>query len=197
MQSLNAYYVALLIFCQAYWYLYAMLPSLIALLVALSVWLTPAPTHARGLLVYYGNDHLAYANADYRGYSLREMRDACGLSLMSPADLGKIVWVRLNDGSWYGPCSSVDVSARVDFYANVYIRHEIAEVTSTLRDKLQFIYGSSATGEIYIGLCPPNIESKTRAYAYEPQPLKFSGENNPYMQWPRQDVPIDCNGQRR
>lgn len=170
---------------------------LFSLIVALSVWMTPAPIHSRGLLVMYGPDSLANSNAIYRNYSLEDMRDHCGLSLMSPSDLGRIVWIRLNDNSWYGPCLSVDVSARHDFYDNVYIRHEIAEVTTTLRDKLKFIYGSSQVGEIYIGLCPPDVESKTRAYAYEPQPLKFSAERNPYMQWPRQEQAIDCSNQGR
>lgn len=172
-----------------------MLPVLFALLVSLSVWLTPSPTHARGLLVTYGPDSLANANAIYRGYSLDAFRDRCGLSVMSPADLGRIVWVRLNDGSWYGPCSGVDVSARHDFYDNVYVRHEIAEVTYTLRDKLRFVYGSSQQGQIYIGLCPPTV--RTIPVRYEPKPLKFSGEKNPLIAFPRQEQPVDCAGQGR
>lgn len=164
------------------------------ILVSLATWLTASPTHAEGLLVYYGPDWLARANADYRGYSLADMRDNCGLSLRSPSDLGKIVWVALPDGQWYGPCLSVDVGARHDFYSLVYVKREIAEVTATLRDLLQFKYGSSAWGQIYIGLCPPPANSF--AHLYQP-PLSYSSESNfVWRRWPKQQTPIDCHGRR-
>ncbi len=166
----------------------------VAMLVSVETWMTPAPRHAEGLLVYYGPDWLAEANADYRGYSLNGFRDRCGLAVMSPADVGKVVWVRLLSGEWYGPCLAVDVGARHDFYDLVYMKREVAEVTTTLRDLLKFKYGSSGWGEIYVGLCPPEGESKAEEY----QPLlSYSQEPSPtFWPYPKQQWPMECPERR-
>jgi hypothetical protein len=97
----------------------------LTVVITAATWMTPMPQHAEGWLVLYGSEHLAYANAEYRSYNLDNY--ACGLAVMGPADLGRVVWVRAG-GSWFGPCLAVDTSARKDFYANVFVRHEVAEV---------------------------------------------------------------------
>src|SRR3989304_3423043 len=99
-------------------------------LVSIFSWLGWMRVHAEGATILYGADYLAQANADYHGYTLKGYE--CGLAGMSPADLGKTVWVRgrpppiaelgktvWNRGritEWIGPCLAVDVGARKDFY---------------------------------------------------------------------------------
>ena len=140
------------------------------LLVALSVWLTAMPSHVKGNFVYYGPQYLIEANAEYRGYDLSFYRDRCGLSAISPADLGKIVWIKMSDGSFYGPCLFVDVGAWQDFYTLVYIRD----------------------GELSVSLCPPG--KRSRPEVYQP-PLEWSNgpvysvSNYPY---PKQQMPMEC-----
>lgn len=165
-----------------------MLPSLIAFLVAVSTWMTPMPQHSRGLLVYYGSDELALANAHYRGYTLDGFKDHCGLSVMSPADLGKIVWVRLSKYEWYGPCLGIDVGARQDFYRLIYKNKEVVEISTTLRNRLGFVNGIK--GEVWVGKCPPTEEDLP--LVYQP-PLAFSYERNPLF-WPvtPQQFPVPC-----
>ncbi len=138
------------------------------LLVALSVWLTAMPSHVVGNFVYYGPQYLIEANARYRGYDLSFYRDRCGMSAISPADLGKIVWIRIGS-SWYGPCLFVDVGAWQDFYTLVYINHEIAELGEVQRAMLDFV--SIREGELSVSLCPPRRQS--RPQAYQP-PLEWS-----------------------
>lgn len=158
-------------------------------LVSLATWLTPAPAHARGLVLLYGPDWLAEANARYRGYTLEPYWRECGLSVISPADLGKIVWVRVPFGQWFGPCLGVDTAARGDFYHIVYENREVAEVTQTLQKLMGFQFGMQA--EIFIGPCPPQWSHA--AHSYIP-PLSFSNERRLiFKQWPAQQLPVDCS----
>lgn len=162
---------------------------LLPLLVSVSTWMTAAPHHAEGLIVLYGNDHLAKANAEYRGYDLSKFKQRCGLAVMSPSDLGKVVWVKDATGEWYGPCLAVDVGARHDFYDLIYVKHEVAEVTETLAKRLRFPHGSSIWGEIFIGQCPPPIWSEPREYRPK---LVFDNSPTPYREWNKQQYPIEC-----
>lgn len=161
------------------------------LLVALSVWLTAMPSYVKGNFVYYGPQYLIQANADFRGYTLVPFRDQCGMSAISPADLGKIVWIRLDDGSWYGPCTFVDVGAWHDYYSLVYVKHEIAELGEVQRAMLDFV--SIREGVLSVGLCPPGNNS-SQPEKYQP-PLEWNNSpvypvsNYPY---PKQQMPVDC-----
>jgi len=96
----------------------------------------------------YGNQRLAEANAEYRGYTLDGYE--CGLAVMSPADLGKTIWVRAGGSRWVR-CLAVDVSARKDYWANVEVRSEIAEVDERAAAIIGFRYG--VRGEAYVGDC--------------------------------------------
>lgn len=168
--------------------------EIITYVVAATVWMTPMPKHSQGLLVLYGNERLSEANAQYRGYSLDGFK--CGLAAMSPADLGKVVWIRTGGRPWYGPCLSVDTSARKDFYANVYVRGEIAEVDIRGAIALEFKYG--VVGEAYVGLCPPRVKSIPKWY--EPKlKIDYWTANDSYLHsfWPyqKQQYPIDCDAE--
>jgi len=130
-----------------------MTPAALPVIVSLVTWLSPLPQHAEGKLVRYGPDYLAHANAEYRGYDLTDF-GGCGVALMSPADLGKIVWLRIPGGEWIGPCLSVDSARRVDFHRYVYSVREIAEVTDSTIAALGG-FEHQAWGEVWVGRCPP------------------------------------------
>ncbi len=157
---------------------------------ALSVWLTAMPSHVIGNFVYYGPQYLIESNAAYRGYDLSFYRDRCGMSAISPADLGKIVWIKVDDGSFYGPCLFVDVGAWEDYYTLVYVNREIAELGEIQRAMLGF--KSIQDGELSVSLCPPG--KKSRPEVYQP-PLEWSNSlvypvsNYPY---PKQQMPVEC-----
>lgn len=109
------------------------------------------PQWAQGNIGWYNDWGLVRANAEYHGYELDGYK--CGGALMSPSDLGRIFWIRATGGKWLGPCLAVDCSARKDFYANVFVRDEIAEVDTGAMQWLGQKW--IASGEFFVGACPP------------------------------------------
>lgn len=154
---------------------------ILPLLVAWSSWFTPSPRHAYGLIVNYGNQHIIEANAAYRGYDLSYYPDRCAGSAISRMDIGKLFWLKLPDGTWYGGCLFVDVGARHDFPDQIE-RGEIAELPDWMMDKLGVFY--SAWGEIYIGQCPP-LSGQPQRYSPE---LIYRNDTAPYVPFPPQDI---------
>lgn len=154
--------------------------------VSVATWLSPMPSLSEGWLVRYGPDYMGRANADYRDYDLDGF--ACAGALMSPADLGKAFWVK--DGNdWVGPCLSVDVARRVDFYHYVYELEEIAELTDSALAALGIVNG--ARGQVFVGACPPDAPAMPQRYAplvewdwppFEPQPIFWP---YPVQEWPQ------------
>jgi len=160
-------------------------------MVSVETWLMPSPAHAEGLLVRYGPQWLVESVAEYRGYDLSPYPDRCGLSLISPSDLGKIVWVRQADGTHYGPCLAVDVAARQHFAWIVYNNREVAEVPNHISTMMGFKNGQ--WGEIYIGVCPPPADSIPAYYqpplVLDPDPQSITPSMWPY---PEQQLPGEC-----
>lgn len=156
------------------------------LIVALSTWLTPMPSHAEGILLLYGSQRLVELNAEYRGYDLTPYRDRCGLSTISPSDLGKIVWIKTGSG-WYGPCPAVDVAATRDFYKIVYETQEVAELA---RPQME-MFGKLVTwGEVFVGNCP---DDSVPSQLYRP-PLELVKPYREPSMWPypAQQIPSGC-----
>lgn len=158
-------------------------------LITVATWLTPLPTHAQGWLVNYGSQNVVEAVAAYRGYDLAPYPERCGVSAMSPADLGQLAWLRLPDGEWYGPCLVMDVAAREHF--EQYVRNgEVLEIPRWLAERLGFTHG--ALGESFIGACPPVPESAPEWYLptwrYDPRPT-ITPSMYPY---PAPQLPVDC-----
>jgi len=147
--------------------------------VPVSIWLTPEPRHARGLLVRYGPQYLPEANATYRGYDLSPYPDRCGVAVMSPADLGQIVWMR-TDGEWVGPCLAIDVSTRTGFYLYVFEWREIVEVSNDQAARLGFDTGKM--GEAFFGQCPPPEGDVAEWYA--PTLGEFEFDYPPFEEHP-------------
>jgi len=88
-------------------------------------WFTPAPEHSTGSVVYYA-PNVMEATAKYRELSLEEYVD--GVSLMSPGDIGKIVWIRRAGHDWEGPFLNVDCAQQNHMYNNIVYRGEVVEV---------------------------------------------------------------------
>lgn len=162
-----------------------MTDTVLPVLIAAAVWFTPSPRHAQGLIVNYGNQHMVEVNAQYRGYTLDPYRDRCGGSAISRADIGKMFWLRLPSGAWYGGCLFIDVGARHDFPDQIN-RDEIAELPDWMMAMLDKFY--SARGEIYIGKCPPR---GGQAQVYKPD-LVYRNDPAPYVPFPPQELPIQC-----
>jgi hypothetical protein len=149
-----------------------------------------------GLIVLYGNQRLVEANADWRGYSLDPYKDRCGFATMSPANLGHIGWFWVEQTeSWFGPCLAVDVSALKDFYANVYVRKEIAEVGKNIATVLDFRYGEQ--GWVFLGVCPPGRDPTSVVAPYEPllrmHPLGQDARAPSMYPYQEQQWPEDCS----
>ena len=87
-------------------------------------WMTAMPNHASGKMVFYAPGAME-ATAEYRGLSLENYVD--GVALMSPIDIGKTVWIRI-DGKWWGPFLSVDCARKGDMYPIIVYRGEVVEV---------------------------------------------------------------------
>ena len=75
-------------------------------------WYFDTPTDHYGLMSSYGPGVME-ANVAYRGLDPEEVR---GVALMSCADIGKTVWLRLPGRSWEGPFVVVDCSGRNHLY---------------------------------------------------------------------------------
>lgn len=88
-------------------------------------WMSPMPMYVSGNAVFYA-PYVMDATAEYRGIDYDEYGCIGGVSLMSPIDIGKKVWVKVN-GDWIGPFCSVDCARRGDMYSIVVIREEVVE----------------------------------------------------------------------
>lgn len=136
----------------------------------------------------YGSDYVLKASAEYRGWDVSPYKDI--ISGMSPSDLGKVAWVRLEDGTYYGPLLVGDSGARHDFYKLVYVNHEIAEIGNRLRELMGFTY--SEWGEVVVSLCPPASDSIP--VRYQPYLKWDSSGGLDWREWPKQQMPVNCTG---
>lgn len=96
--------------------------------ITLKTWFTPAPEYMEGNAVWY-SPQLMEATARYRGLDLKGYLD--GVSLMSPADIGKTVWIHHPDLGWEGPYLVVDCAQQNHMYGVIVSRDEVVEVGYT------------------------------------------------------------------
>lgn len=92
--------------------------------ISLVAWLTPAPAYSYGGAVWYAPGVME-ATCAVRGISMDGYLD--GVAMMSPADLGKPVWVR-HSGAWEGPFVVCDCGVRGQVWEMVVVRGEVIEV---------------------------------------------------------------------
>lgn len=83
---------------------------------SIEAWYTSAPIWFYGKALRY-DPGVMEATAEYRSMSLDGYLD--GVALMSPADIGEEVWLKIPVGNWEGPYLVVDCAARGDIWATV------------------------------------------------------------------------------
>lgn len=94
-------------------------------LITVDTWFTPAPKYSYGKAVWYGRGVME-GTAYWRQLSLEDYLD--GVALMSPADIGKTVWMRRPGHDWEGPYLVVDCAARGDMPRVAGVIGEVVEV---------------------------------------------------------------------
>jgi hypothetical protein len=135
--------------------------------VSLRTWFTPAPTHSVGAVVFYA-PNVMEAQARYRGVNMEGFLD--GIAMMSPADIGRTVWLKRPGHDWEGPYVVLDCAQRDDFYPIIMHRGEVAEVGFATAVRWGMVrYTSSGWKtvdwslqgvEVWKGDAPPRAESK-------------------------------------
>ena len=93
-------------------------------LVTYETWTTGHPAYSAGAATFYA-PYVMEATADYRQLDLTAYVD--GVSLMSPSDVGKVVWIKY-DGVWEGPFLSVDTAQQNHMCQAIQSRGEVIEV---------------------------------------------------------------------
>ena len=93
-------------------------------LVTYDTWMTGHPIYGSGGATFYA-PWLMEGTARYRELDLTGYVD--GVSLMSPSDIGRDVWIKHN-GVWEGPFLSVDTAQQNHMCQAVQTRGEVVEV---------------------------------------------------------------------
>lgn len=88
-------------------------------------WFLPSPQYTIGNAVFYASG-LMQATAMVRGMSLEGYQG--GVSMLSPGDIGRTVWLRRQGHDWEGPFLVVDCARRADIWPVIYYRGEVVEV---------------------------------------------------------------------
>lgn len=93
-------------------------------LVTYETWMTGHPIYSSGAATFYAPGVME-ATARVRGMDLTGFVD--GVSLMSPSDIGRMVWIK-HDGTWEGPFLSVDTAQQNHMCQAIQTRGEVVEV---------------------------------------------------------------------
>jgi hypothetical protein len=135
--------------------------------ISLETWYRPAPRHMVGRAVFYAPGVMR-ATAEVRGLSLEGFLD--GVSLMSPADIGRTVWLLRPGGNWEGPFLVVDCARRGDMWPIIVGRDEVVEVGWDTADRWGMGYGKHGKPwslddiEVWVGDEAPTPMALTRDF---------------------------------
>lgn len=131
--------------------------------ISIEFWYTRAPLYTFGGAVFYA-PRVMEATADYRGYSLEGYLD--GVAMMSPADIGRTVWLKPPGEPWEGPYLVVDCARRADMWPIAIVRREVVEVGFTTALRWGMVRGSGYSWhtnfarldgvEVYVGETLPD-----------------------------------------
>jgi len=150
-------------------------------------WMMPFPQYVIGWASYY-SPGLMQHQVTYRGVDLSTGPYLGGVSLMSPADLLKPVWIKLPGSDiWEGPYISVDASGREHYCVNIYERNLVVEVSwetwqSWGRDDSM---GPVPGVEVWVGSLPPECEGHALAgCSVDPQFYPLEVTSVPQVYWP-------------
>lgn len=160
-------------------------------------WWQPAPEHIVGKAVWYA-PYLMERTAEFREMSLDGF--VGGVAMMSPADMGKVVWLlRPEVNEWEGPFLVVDTSARQNMWVTITRLGEVVEVDFETALRWGMVSGDKANYnieewmirdvEVWKGLHPPWEKSEPVVYKdwYE-QTLTWG--NGVYRRWSVDDIGI-------
>lgn len=165
-------------------------------------WWTPTPEHAVGKAVWYA-PYLMERTAEFRGMSLDGF--VGGVAMMSPADMGQVVWLLRpdqdgqGDTEWEGPFLVVDTSARQDMWVTITKLEEVVEVDFETALRWGMVSGSKENYtinewmirdvEVWKGLHPPWEKSEPINYrTWFEQTLTWG--DGTYRRWSMDDIEI-------
>lgn len=115
-------------------------------LIDIETWYTPAPPYSYGDAVWYA-PNVMEGTARYRQLSLEGFVD--GVSLMSPSDIGRTVWLRRFGRDWEGPFLVVDCARRGDIWPVIMKRGEVVEVGFQTAAKWGFVDAKMRDDGVY------------------------------------------------
>ena len=140
-------------------------------LISNETWFNPTPQFVSGKATWYA-PYLMNGTAEYRGMSLEGFKG--GVAMMSPADIGQVVWLHRPGHAWEGPYLVVDVSARVHMYTTVVRIGEVIEVDFDTALRWGMISGDESYWtiheymirdvEVWKGLSPPTPDLEPIVY---------------------------------
>jgi hypothetical protein len=161
-------------------------------LITNETWWTAQPEHVKGKAVWYA-PNIMEATAEWRGMSLEGF--AGGVALMSPAEMGEVVWLKRPGFSWEGPFLVVDASARVHMWVTVTHIGEVVEVDWNTARRWGMVSGSEGSYtvnewmirdvEVWKGALPPAEGAVAVDYPawFETNVLRFDAAENPNRIW--------------
>ncbi len=157
-------------------------------------WWTPAPQHSYGKAVWYA-PYLMEATAEWRGMSLEGFEG--GVAMMSPADIGQVVWLKRPGNTWEGPFLVVDVSANTHMWTTITQIGEIVEVGFETALRWGMVEGNQngysineymiRDVEVFKGLHPP-FETSVAVNYVEWFESVLTWGNGYYERWSTDDV---------
>lgn len=115
-------------------------------LVSWDTWQTPSPTHFTTRALYQ-SPGVIERSAAYHNVSLSDVFD--GVSLMSPADVGRTLWVRHAGGRWY-KARSGDAVAREHMWYHAFVVNSGIEFGYELAVELGAIGGGAWDIEVCV-----------------------------------------------
>lgn len=158
-------------------------------------WWTPAPQHSYGKAVWYA-PYLMNATAEWRGMSLDGFLG--GVAMMSPADMGEVVWLKRPGLNWEGPYLVVDVSSRIHIWTTITKIEEIIEVDFDTAVRWGMIDSNKLSWtineymirdvEVYKGLHPPFESSIAIDYVEWFKQDVLAWGNQEYRRWSTDDL---------
>jgi len=133
-------------------------------LITNETWMKPAPRYTSGKMVFYG-PYAMDATAAYREIDYQEEGCLGGIALMSPIDIGKKAWIKVED-LWYGPFCVVDCARKGDMYSIISTRGEAVEINFDFAHKMGMVSAFNGSYEIYKWQIPVEIIVNMNPYVY-------------------------------
>lgn len=159
---------------------------LLGFLITVAFWMTPAPQYTKGAAVWYAPGVME-ATCEVRGLDLQGYVD--GVAMMSPADIGKVVWIKGPLG-WEGPFLVCDCGVRGQVWEMVMDRGEVIEVG--WRTAARWGLGPHEGGwklkgvEVFVGDVPPGWHDPLDNYR-----SPSIGAPIDYVQWFEENVELE------